>query len=602
MVTRPLILLLILLVAGSLQAQPAQVEYTVALRYMEARNYEAALPILERLNRQDATNYPVFDRLITCLIELKRYPEAIDRLEKRVDRRYRDIVTAVKLGEVHHIAGDTTKAREAWRRTIESNAQDLNAYRYVAETMTNRRDHLAANAVYALARQRFNSPDLFVMEVASNAINAGNPTEGVREFIRFAEQNPQSSAVILRQILRFGDPELNDLAILELQERGLTQRAHHELNIGLLMEQGYLRRAYQAARAYELTAPEGQFPLHGLASRLRAQGEFDLAAQAYGHYTAIQRHSLRPDAMVELARTRINQADVLVVQNLDTEARMRALMSEADSILKIFSNDYGNHPRLTEAWLMHAELRLDHHRPTDIITGYIERLLKTPSNTDSYSAAEYLQGRLFLKDGNFAQARVSFTRSNRAVRTGDRAELTRYFLALTDFYAGDFEFSRLQMRALERMSTSIYANDAIQLRRWLTEGTADDTTGATIRGFATGLFHAARGDSSKAWDQFTALLGSDASDGLKAESLTLAIRLKRQSDPEKTLALIDTWMPRIASNPARETHLWLKARIFDSQNRKTDAISMYIHLLEQFPNGFYADVVRNRVRNLTLPS
>lgn len=581
----------------NLFAQPAQVEYTQALRLMDVREYESALPILLRLHRQDPTNYPVFDRLITCQVELKRYSEAITLLERRLDRRYRDIVVAVRLGEVHHIAADTAKARDVWMKTIESNPQDLNAYRYVAETMANRREYRSSISLYRQARERFNTPDLFVMEIATNHVNAGQPAQGVREFIRFAEQNPQNTQVILRQILRFGDKDLNDLAILEIEDRGLTARPHQELLIGLLMEQGYYRRAYQSARQYESSAADGQYLLFQIASRLRAQHQFELAAQSYGYYVSISRHPLRADALIEQAKTRVTEADMLEFDNLDSDGRVDRIIQEADSLLAIFSADFGAHPRQTEAWLLHAELQMDFLKKTDATQHYAERLNRTPSDIDHLSAYEYLMGRLHLFEGEFSQARVSFTRSNRAVRTGERAELTRYFLALTDFYAGDFEFARLQMRALERMSTSIYANDAIQLRRWLTEGTAGDTTGIAMRRFADGLYQMARGDTSAAWQRFDEGLKDEAS-GLRPEILTHAVKLYRRSQSQLALALLDQWMPQFAVNPNKEQHIWLKARILDAQGRHAEAISAYIEALESFPVGFYSDRIRTRLIDL----
>lgn len=64
--------------------------------------------------------------------------------------------------------------------------------------------------------------------------------------------------------------------------------------------------------------------------------------------------------------------------------------------------------------------------------------------------ADYLDGRIYLHDGAYTQARVSFTRANRKAGTGELAEKSRYFLALTDFYAGDFEFATIQLKTLGR--------------------------------------------------------------------------------------------------------------------------------------------------------
>jgi outer membrane protein assembly factor BamD (BamD/ComL family) len=302
--------------------------------------------------------------------------------------------------------------------------------------------------------------------------------------------------------------------------------------------------------------------------------------------------------MVELAKTRISEADVLEFENTDSPDRIRLIVRQADSVLVRFTEEYPSNPKLSEAWLLHAELRLDHAKDPAIVAGYVERLSKTPSNTDQMSAADYLQGRLLLREGSFALARVSFTRSNRAVRTGDRAELTRYFLALTDFYAGDFEFARLQMKALERMSTSIYANDAIQLRRWLTEGTSADTSGAALRDFANAMHLVSRGDSTAALAAFEELMRNPGAGGLQSEALIHAVSMLRRTHPDQALGWLDTWMPKLPGNPNEEQHLWLKSRILDSQNRTSDAIAVYIQTLERYPMGFYADRIRNRLREL----
>lgn len=589
---RALLLTLVLTSASGLSAQPAQVEYTTAVRLMEARQYEQAYPILERLHRQDPSNYPLFDRLVTCLVELKRYPEAVGLLERRLNRRYRDIVTAVKLGEVYHISADTAKAREIWWRALEANLSDLNAFRYVAETMANRREHTQALQVYRQARERFGSPDLFVMEVANQHIAAGDAAAGVGEFIRYAEANPQSAQVILRQILRFQDPSLNDLAILELEERQARVRPHHELLIGLLMEQNYHRRALQAAREYESVAPQGVYPIFGLSGRLRAQNQFDLAAQAYTHYTAQAGHPVRADALIELARTRLLQADHLEDRNLDTDAVIHSLVTQASQALESFAIDFPSHPRQIEAWILHAELGFDHHKSGDVAADVLKRLDRLPGSVDVTYARDYLSGRNHLLQGRHSQARVAFTRANRAVQTGERAELTRYFLAYTDFLAGDLEFARLQMKSLERLSTSVHTNDAIRLRRWLAEATAADTTGAFLARFSAALSAAARGDTATALTHLEAGLSDPVNTAMRGDWLIQAVNLLRRSEPDRALALINRHLPSLSADPRREQLLWIRGRLFDSLGRGNEASDTYLQLLEAFPTGFYSDAVR----------
>src|SRR5690606_8697027 len=100
----------------------------------------------------------------------------------------------------------------------------------------------------------------------------------------------------------------------------------------------------------------------------------------------------------------------------------------------------------------------------------IARLAQLPQTDGVAAYKAYLEGRLALLDGDFGQARIAFTRVTRLQRTGDFIEQVRYFLGLTDFHAGDFEFATVQLRALERLTTGFHANDALRLRRWLALG------------------------------------------------------------------------------------------------------------------------------------
>jgi len=583
-------------------AQPAQVAYTTAVRLMEARRFEDALPVLETLLRQDPANYPVFDRTVTCLVELKRYPEAVAMLDRRLNRRYSDIVTAAKLGEVLHIAADTSRAREVWQRTLQANLGDLNAYRYLAETMANRREHGQALAVYRQARRQFGSSDLFVMEIANQHIASGDAGSGVGEFIRYAETNPLSANVVLRQILRYQDPELNDLAILELEERQARTRPHHELLIGLLMEQGYHRRALQAAREYEPVAPQGQYPVFTLAPRLRAQNQFALAAQAYASVADRSDHPLRPDALIELARTRLLEADHLREHDLVPDSMIRARVAEADKALATLTRDHSRHTRLIEAWILHAELGFDHLATDARSVDVRGRLDLLSSSTDASFARDYLTGREHLYHGRFAQARVAFTRANRLVQTGERAELTRYFLSYTDFLAGDIEFARLQMRALERMSASVHANDAIRLRRWLAEGMEGDSTGTILRRFAQALADAGRGDTLAALHTLSTSLDDPGITPMRGDWLLLAADLTRHRSPQEALRLLDEHLGSVGSDPRREQLLWTKARILDSMRRHEEAAIAYLACLEAYPAGFYADAIRTRLLHAKPPT
>lgn len=591
-------LLALLLVLFGLMGAPAGIraqdaEFQRANGLMEQRDFAAALPILERLVQRHPGSEPVRERYIQCLVELKRYPEAIRHLEGVMGRSRRDTPTAARLGEIQHMAGDTASARRTWDRALEAAGGDLSAYRILGETQVGRNEHRRALELYLAARRRFGAADLFVMEVAEARIRLGQPAEGLREFIAYAEAHPASANTVLRLLLRYDDGDLFDLAIVELEDRGEgirgavpAYRVNRDLLLAFLMEQRYFRRAYQTARGYEAYAADGQHPLYTTGLRLRSQGEYALARDAFAWYHDQPRHQRRPDALIDASRTLLQWADDAEEANTATLDFLAATVAQADTFLAVFERDHTGHTREAEALLLRAGIRLD-RMPAwaePAVRAAIDRLGALPQTDGVQAYKAFLEGRLALWQGDFPQARIAFTRVTRLQRTGDFIEQVRYFLGLTDFHAGDFEFATVQLRALERLNTGFYANDAVRLRRWLTLGTTGgDSTAAGLRTFATATWHASRGDTAAALLAYGRIIS--APDALQADALLASMALLRHSDPPRARALYESAAPALASHPLAERLLWEYARL-------TNDRLIYERLLEQFPHGFYSQRIR----------
>src|SRR5690625_5974824 len=72
------------------------------------------------------------------------------------------------------------------------------------------------------------------------------------------------------------------------------------------------------------------------------------------------------------------------------------------------------------------------------------------------------EGRIALFSRQFPLARQLLTRADRSADDSNLSEKARYYLALSDLFAGDYEFAEIQLRSLEKRSTSYYANEAIK--------------------------------------------------------------------------------------------------------------------------------------------
>src|SRR5690625_5735050 len=109
------------------------------------------------------------------------------------------------------------------------------------------------------------------------------------------------------------------------------------------------------------------------------------------------------------------------------------------------------------------------------------------------------EGRIALFSRQFPLARQLLTRADRSADDSNLSEKARYYLALSDLFAGDYEFAEIQLRSLEKRSTSYYANEAIKMRMWISSGLRADSTGGYLEGVSRGLFALHTGECEEAF-------------------------------------------------------------------------------------------------------
>jgi tetratricopeptide (TPR) repeat protein len=650
--------LIVFILLSSAVIVPAQQtpDYLTAMQLMRQNQYEEAYEILSQLLRRDPGNYPILDQALNALTELKRYPEAIALIESRLRGRYEDIVMATRLGELYHLDDRQQDAYRIWDRTLMANQSSLQAYRYVADAMRSRREFARSIEVYETARRLFNNQSLFFSEITSAHMALGQREAAVSTLIGVLEFAPGNGTFVQRQLISYDDPLVTELAIIELDERsGRADRstqvygAYREVQIALLLEAGLYRRALATARSFENDATEGNWPVFNMANRLRAQNQFELADEAFSFYDSRNGHPLQARSMEDRAVLYMTWSRELTERNLDYDGKAEDLYRQADRILEQLINEHPNYQRRVEALSRLVEIALDYYKDSNRAEQKLEQLRSLARAEQHQIIADYLDGRIAMFNRNHAMARVHLTRANRNAGTGDWAERSRYFLALNDFYTGDFEFASIQMRPLERLTTSYYANDALRLRLWMQEGRNDGEPTDELRIFANARILFDTGSLAEAVEVLAPLITADSNRPMQGEALLMAADYLRRVDPTLTWAMLDKAIKQGQSGPQYERLLWERARIADGfltsglqpvidqneQGRKKTAplvswisgctseqiffgvectpetfltldvtearrqlFTLYEDILFKYPLGFYSDAIRQRLQQL----
>ncbi|MGM0546449.1 MAG: tetratricopeptide repeat protein [Bacteroidota bacterium] len=631
--------LVLILVVGFLFPQPGfgqlSTEYYEADRLLKEQQFEEAAQKFESLYNDEPTRYLYLEKLTESLINLKEYERAISVLQKALDEGRFHPRATIRLGELVHISGDNQKALEIWEQVLKEYKGDQQAYLNVARSMKERRVFDKSIETFKKLRSQSAESNLVTSELAETYMQAGEYENAMKEFLQLVEQNPDRLTYVQRRLMRSQDDQIYDVAILEIDDFLDDLSADHpsyrnlqQLEIWLLMERKLFDRAFATAKKFENQSSTLTYSVYNLGSKLVAEEEFELAEQAYQYYID---NNIRP----LIHRSRENLADVYIQwakhledYNLDLSTKRNTLYQQAFDILNTLRTEVANYPRIDQVLVTLSELSLDVLHEPDKASIYLDELQRTADDSLLKAQKAYIEGRLYLYDDDYTRARVAFSKSNKQERIGDLAEKNRYYLALTDFFSGDYEFAKIQLNALERQSTSYYANDAVQLRLWIQNGLKADSTGQSIEPFAKTIAHFSRGEDEKGIEILKNLLGEDRYNPLLGHALLEINAVKENKYALFVYQAISAFLKQQGSaSPLQERLMWEKARLADQiiTNEDLDLftappdedsptpfedidieipktaeqlISLYEELLQHFPNGFYATYARERLQEL----
>ncbi|MEQ8523390.1 tetratricopeptide repeat protein [Gracilimonas sp.] len=603
-------------------------DFQLATRLMQQQQYADALPLLQELNEENPETYVYADRLIDCLIQLKQYDRGLEIAKKYEGEPEFDGQVQVRIGELYHFKEEIETALDIWNANLETHSRQLQLYITTARTMVSRREYMEAVDVYKQARTVFQNDRLFFGDIANAYMRAGEYELAIEEWLNLLEASPNQISFIQRSLLRYNDPILYDITIIELNDRldnisisSPNYQTFYQLQIWLLQENKLYRRALAAAKEYESRSDSYNYSLFNLGRQLTDNNEFELAREAFTFYTDNAYGEIKWRGMEELADTYSKWAKYIDDYNLDFSNKRDSLYKLATTMLDSIEIETNSYSGMGNVQLKRAELALDHVFDLDKAQAALRKLKNLPAMRDS-PEIPYLEGRIHLAKKEFTEARISFTRANKQAEIGELAEKTRYFLALTDFYSGDYEFAGIQLKSLGRQNTSYYANDALELRLWLQQGTASDTTGENLSRFADAVFKENNGASEESAQAFLSMIDDEGFTALKDDALLFFVESPHIKKEIKYNEL-SVYLASNAATPIKEKLLWEQAKLAEQTNielvknacgsaedcffnldstnslQEISPKDIYEKLILEYPQGFYAPYARERLTALT---
>lgn len=602
-------------------------DYQRANRLIQQQQYEEALPIIESLYEQNPRSFVYFDRYTRCLINLKQFDKAekVARNQSNQDR-FR-LQASIKLAEILHLKGERETALETWGEIIERNKGNHQAYYATGNSMTSRQEYDAAINLFKEAREEFNDDSLFLNELANTYLQAGRFEESVKEYFKLIVQSPDQMSIVQQRFLRMRDDNLYEIAAFELEDQLLQLDTNHQsysplyqLLTWLLLETDEYQRALVFARRYENDTEYTIYSLFSLGNQLMSARQYELATEAYQYYTDSPESSVRFRALENLAAAYREWGQYLRQNNIQTSIQQDEKFEKSYEVNQHLLEAAPNYENAPEIYSNLIDLSVDFYKDAEKAkTWYNQMKRRTVSDENPY--VYYAEGRIALFNKDFVTARQALTRADKQSNESELSEKTRYYLSLSDFFAGDFEFAEIQLKTLERRNTSYFANDAIKLRMWIKNGLRADSTGSLLKTIGNSLYSIHIGNYNEALRDLEPILAQTNHSFSDDLILELSAELPDQYNRLK-LQLVNRAIDSQPYSPLKERLLWDQITLVEyfMQNRELPPppsisiysflndvntefsqqhlVDLYEEFLIDFPAGFYAPFVREKLENL----
>jgi len=603
--------------------------YVLAIQWVRMQEYDKAKEILEDLVKNEPSNQAYLKQLVECYIQTKDYKNGIDILLNPASKVSNLPQFDNDLANLYHLLGDTEKAFQIWDKIIKENSRNMMMYQVVANTLMERREFKKAAVVYKEARLQLKNGFLYLNELASAYLQASEYGEAAKELLAILENNPTRSDLVQRQFARYDDEFLFDEAIILLEEANLEQRSvnetlaqsKREFLLWLYMERGLEKKALRWAQMLERKYPADYF-VYNVGQNLVRRESFYLAEEAFDFYLNGSISQLKPIAAEAKAYMFIKWAKSLQDNGLSILGKADSLNKVASDLLEMIVETEKDFDNRTQVILKLIDLNLEQLSNQNRARELYNLLIRDTTVNLKEDQTAFLLGRFAMLDADFRKARIELTRANRNSKNADMLEKSRYYLALNDFFAGDFDFSKIQLKAVERQNSSFYANDAIKLRNWIRKGIQKDSVTPELVTFSKAMLAISRHEFKAGLTILTTEY--EGLGQLQLDGADIIANLYRKEDPLEAYVWLGAhpqirqneqlFFSRIALGYALNSVSAIDALKIANKSAKdasnvalvvngkvVDGVQLQAEMqeyLKAFPSSFYAEKVRGFLRDL----
>ncbi len=449
----------------------------LAKNYFEQGQFEKALRIYEKLNKESPYRLDYFMGMVESNQQLENFTEAEKLLKNKLadGRNYPQLY--VELGYNYSLQNQTENATANFNKAIETVNVNPNYAYNIGSTF--QKYSLLDEAVITYEKAMALSDKIdFNMQLAQIYGEQGKLEKMFDRYLGLVENNVSFKGAAQRYFSLYTTEDPNNEANI-LLKKTLLQRSqqnpdvlYNELLSWLFIQQKEYKKAFTQEKAIYKRIGEDLGGITDLAYIAIADEDYDTGREIVNY---IIDNSFTP-------QNRLQGNQILMKMEVKT-----VKPEEYPEVEKKFEKLLDEFGRNRETYL----LQIDYNHFLSFQNNKKEQAIENLKTLAKQDLTAYQEARVKMEladilvfDEKFNEALIYYSQIQKKVQSDVLAQEARFKVARTSYFKGDFEWAQVQLDVLKKSTSQLMANDAMQLSLLIRDNTLEDSTQTALKKYA----------------------------------------------------------------------------------------------------------------------
>ena len=578
-----------------------QTKSSLAIRYYNAKDYEKAIPLLQDIYKISKSS-TYFKYYINCLIQLKRYDEAEQQIQKEIKKqRPPKPEFYIHWGHILKVQDRNDEADEKYRKAIATIPNNKTQYIIAASNFISWGEYDYARQTYLAGREKLEG-EQFSYELATVYMYLRDYANMMEEYLNLLRNSEKQLARVqgsLSSAMRLDiDNELRDKFRKQVLKRIQTEPqviGYNRLLIWFFLQEKKFSSALRQLVALDRRTGKEAPQILQLGNMALKNKKYDDAQKAFDYLLGKGEESTY---YRQAFASKIHAAYLQFITEFpDDKERGRKLADDYKKGLEFLGINVVYLNLIQE----NAHLLAFYLDETEAAIEILNRGLKIPrlkSIETGLLKTEMADIYVYANDpweATLIYSQVIYY--NKKNSLGDEAKLKK---AKLGYYLGNFSWAKAQLDVLKASTSKLTANDAMQLSLLIGNNLNLDTTAVPLQMFARAdLLFFQNHDS-------LALATLDSIEEIYPYHTLIDNILFRKAKIEigqQNYEMAVEYLEKIVSDFSYELladdALFMLAELYNyNLDKKEKAKDLYKEMLTQFPGSVFIDESREKYRKL----